>query len=126
MLKKGDYNFNYTEGYFTLSDTLPYSIFDTLIVTYRSLNLALKKVYQKRKLALKVDENTKDTLKYVEETSSGFSADEIFGSNLQKSGTIVRGFTVGTTQDFSLNSGLRLQLSGKLSNDIEIVARINR
>ncbi len=124
LLKKGDYNFNYTEGYFTLADTLPYSIFDTLIVTYRSLNLALKKVYQKRKLALKVDENTKDTLKYVEETSSGFSADEIFGSNLQKSGTIVRGFTVGTTQDFSLNSGLRLQLSGKLSNDIEIVAAL--
>ncbi len=124
MLKKGDYNFNFIEGYFTLSDTLPYSIFDTLIVTYRSLNLALKKVYQKRKLALKVDENTKDTLKYVEETSSGFSADEIFGSNLQKSGTIVRGFTVGTTQDFSLNSGLRLQLSGKLSNDIEIVAAL--
>ena len=124
LLKKDDYHFFYSEGYFTLSDSLPYSIFDTLIVTYRSINLALKKVYQKRKLALKVDEITKDTLRYVEETSSGFSADEIFGPNLQKSGTIVRGFTVGTTNDFSLNSGLRLQLSGRISDEIEIVAAL--
>ncbi|HEX9252489.1 MAG TPA: hypothetical protein VF870_09620, partial [Ignavibacteriaceae bacterium] len=43
---------------------------------------------------------------------------------MQKSGTIVRGFTVGTTKDFSLNSGLRLQLSGRISEDIEIVAAL--
>ncbi len=57
-------------------------------------------------------------------TSSGLSPDAIFGSGMQKSGTIVRGFTVGTTKDFSLSSGLRLQLSGKISEDIEIVAAL--
>ena len=54
----------------------------------------------------------------------GFTAEEIFGSRIEKSGTLVRGFTVGTTKDFTLNSGLRLQLSGKLSDEIEVVAAL--
>ncbi|HEY7752145.1 MAG TPA: hypothetical protein VH917_07610, partial [Ignavibacteriaceae bacterium] len=37
---------------------------------------------------------------------------------------MIRGFTVGTTKDFTLNSGLRLQLSGRLSEDIEVVAAL--
>ncbi len=44
--------------------------------------------------------------------------------DLQKSGTLIRGFTVGTTKDFSLSSGLRLQLSGNLTDDIEVVAAL--
>ncbi|MBT8382121.1 MAG: hypothetical protein KJO59_07170, partial [Ignavibacteria bacterium] len=48
----------------------------------------------------------------------------IFGPGIQKSGTLIRGFTVGTTKDFSLSSGLRLQLSGKLTEDIEVVAAL--
>ncbi len=124
ILNRNDFKFFYSRGYFTLSDSLPYSIFDTLFVTYLSIKLSLKKEYQKRKLALRFDENLNDTIKYIEESNSGFNADAIFGPNLQKSGTIVRGFTVGTTKDFSLNSGLRLQLSGRLSDEIEIVAAL--
>jgi hypothetical protein len=37
---------------------------------------------------------------------------------------LFRGFTVGSNRDLSLNSGFRLQLNGKLSNDIEIVAAL--
>ncbi len=37
---------------------------------------------------------------------------------------MIRGFTVGTTKDFTLNSGLRLQLSGRLAEDLEVVAAI--
>lgn len=38
---------------------------------------------------------------------------------------MVRGFTFGTNKDLSLQSGLKLQLSGKLSDDIEIVAALS-
>ena len=55
---------------------------------------------------------------------SGFAPEAIFGPGIQKSGSIVRGFTVGTTKDFSLNSGLRLQMSGRVSDDVEIVAAL--
>lgn len=52
------------------------------------------------------------------------SRESIFGKNINASGAIIRGFTVGTNKDFSLNSGLRLQLSGKLSDEITIVAAL--
>lgn len=124
ILEKDEYEFFYDDGYFKLSDTLSYSIFDTLVVTYLSYNLGLKKEYQRRSLVAKFDEQTGDTLQIVSTEISPFSTESIFGTGIQKSGTIVRGFTVGTTKDFSLNSGLRLQLSGRLSDEIEIVAAL--
>ncbi len=124
VLQAGEYQFFYDEGFFRLSNTLSYSIFDTIIVTYLSYNLGLKKEYKRRSLVLKFDDQSGDTLQIVRTEFNPLSPENIFGSGIQKSGTIVRGFTVGTTKDFSLNSGLRLQLSGKLSDDIEIVAAL--
>ncbi len=60
-LNSSDYSIKYSLGYFTLSDSLPYSIFDTLIVTYRSLKLSLKKEYKRRNLEIKYDERFGDT-----------------------------------------------------------------
>ncbi|MBE0551636.1 MAG: hypothetical protein IH619_04575 [Ignavibacterium sp.] len=77
----------------------------------------------RRSLAVKYDEKFGDTVSVLTSTG-GFSPEAIFGADMQKSGTIVRGFTVATTKDFSLNSGLRLQLSGRISEDIEIVAAL--
>jgi hypothetical protein len=119
-----DYNFSYSTATFTLSDTLPYSIFDTLTISYETIKIGLKKVYKKRSLVFKYDEKRGDTLQVVQTESGGFTPEDIFGPGLQKSGTLIRGFTVGTTKDFSLNSGLRLQLSGNLTEDIEIVAAL--
>lgn len=123
-LSKNDYHFVYSEGYFSLSDTISYSIFDTLIVTYKSLKFSLRKEYKKHTLVVKYDEKAGDTVKVISTVRGGFTPEAIFGSGIQKSGTIVRGFTVGTTKDFSLNSGLRLQLSGRISDDVEIVAAL--
>jgi hypothetical protein len=124
LLSKNDYTFSYNTGSFTLSETLPYSIFDTLIITYHALDIGLQKEYKKRSLVVKYDTETGDTIKITSPETGGFSPESIFGPGIEKSGTIVRGFTVGTTKDFSLNSGLRLQLSGRLSDDIEIVAAL--
>ncbi len=119
-----DYRFDYLTATFTLSDSLPYSIFDTLFVTYETIKLGLKKEYKKRSLVVKYDEKLGDTVQVVQTESSGFTPESIFGPGLQKSGTLIRGFTVGTTKDFSLSSGLRLQLSGNLTDDIEVVAAL--
>ena len=119
-----DYNFSYSTASFTLSDSLPYSIFDTLVITYQTVKIGLKKEYRRRSLVVKYDEKRGDTLQVVQTEAGGFTPEDIFGPGLQKSGTLIRGFTVGTTKDFSLNSGLRLQLSGNLTEDIEIVAAL--
>lgn len=58
----------------------------------------------------------------IQKTQSRNITDDIFGSRIERSGTISRGFSVGTNKDFTLNSGLRLQLAGQLSDDVEVVA----
>ena len=123
-LSVNEYNFIYEKGEFYLSDSLKYSLFDTLIITYQSLNLSLLKEYKRRTLVKVYDEITNTTIRSVREQSVNLSSESIFGSDIRSSGTIVRGFTVGTNRDLAVNSGLRLQLSGKLSEDIEIVAAL--
>ncbi len=124
LLKKNDYIISYKNAELKLSNKIRYSIFDTLIVTYQAINLNLKKEYENRSLVYKFDKLSRDTLREVQQESEPFSSEAIFGKGMEKSGTLVRGFTVGTNQDLTLQSGLRLQLSGKLSKDIEVVAAL--
>jgi len=124
ILNKNEYNFTYAKGTFTLSNSLSYSNFDTLIVIYRSFRLALNKEYKRRILVRKLYNTKTDSVRYLVKESSPLTEESIFGKNIERSGTIVRGFTFGTTKDFSLNSGLRLQLSGRLSDDVEVVAAL--
>ncbi len=96
----------------------------TLIITYRFVPLQVQDVYRLRTLVIPADSLTRADSVRVLRPVSTFSMDDIFGSNLQKSGSIVRGFTVGSNRDLSLNSGLRLQMSGKILSDIEVTAAL--
>jgi hypothetical protein len=60
----------------------------------------------------------------VSKPRTAFNIDDIFGPDIQKSGSIVRGFTVGSNRDLSLNSGLRMQLAGKIASDVEVIASL--
>ncbi|MBK7259910.1 MAG: hypothetical protein IPI01_19345 [Ignavibacteriae bacterium] len=94
------------------------------VISYRYVPLQLQDVYRKRTLASPSAPATgKDSLRVVRPVR-GLSMDDVFGSQLQKSGSIVRGFTVGSNRDLSLNSGLRLQLSGKIMQDVDVTAAL--
>ncbi|MBU2583841.1 MAG: hypothetical protein KKH32_00760 [Bacteroidetes bacterium] len=101
------------------------SIFENvLIVTYRFLPIKKNIIFFQNRLVVKRDTSIGREIQAVEKKSTPFSSRDLFGSQLEKSGTLVRGFTVGSNKDLTLNSGLRLQLAGKLSDDIEIVAAL--
>ena len=124
VLLKNEYSISYSKGTFNLSKDLKYSNYDTLIIQYKSYKLSLSREYKNRTLVRKIEPTKTDSLIYVIKESTPITEESIFGKNIERSGTIVRGFTFGTTKDFSLNSGLQLQLSGRLSDDIEIVAAL--
>lgn len=52
-------------------------------------------------------------------------SDDLFGnSKLTKNGSLTRGITVGSNQDASLESGLRLDLSGEIADSVYLVANL--
>lgn len=124
LLEYSDYNFNYMKGTFSLSDSLVYSIMDTIIVSYETLLTGLKREYKRRTLVTRYDDLMADTVRVIKVETSPITAESIFGEGIRSSGSIVRGFDVSTNKDFSINSGLRLQLNGKLSDDLDIVAAL--
>jgi len=123
-LSRPEYEINYPAKKISLSTDLQYSLFDTLVVKYQAVFIPLKKEYKNKTLVVHYDDLHKDSILVAEEKSVKLTPESIFGANLKKSGAVIRGFTLGTNKDFSLTSGLRLQLSGKLSDDIEIVAAL--
>ncbi|MCK9281062.1 MAG: hypothetical protein M0P71_10595 [Melioribacteraceae bacterium] len=109
---------------FSQVDTTNISGKDSIIIEYDGNKLKLKNSYKRReKLILNytaLSEEQKEKL--LKPTILNDKA--IFGERLKKSGNLIRGITVGSNRDLNVNSGLRLQLSGKLSDDIDIVASI--
>lgn len=124
VLRSGQFTISYSSMSIKLADSVKFSMLDTLTVTYSTIYTSLKKEYKRRNLVTKYQDNSADTIRIMQKEKTDLSPDAIFGRNIQKSGSIVRGFTVGTTRDFSLSSGLRLQLSGKIADDIDIVASL--
>ncbi|MDD8016746.1 MAG: hypothetical protein PHP42_00075 [Bacteroidota bacterium] len=95
----------------------------TIFVSYQYLSFNLKPSYSLRSLVFKVDStNLKKRHAVVTQSEGVFS--NIFGPELSKSGSITRGFSIGSNRDLTLNSGFRLQLAGKISNDIDILAAL--
>lgn len=92
-------------------------------INYRVFPFEFKSKYAHRELVFKKDSST-GKLVQTSKPLSLFTVDNIFNENLQKSGSIVRGFTFGSNRDLSLNSGFRMQMAGKLSDDIDIAAAL--
>ncbi|MDE3058538.1 MAG: hypothetical protein KGJ59_11335, partial [Bacteroidota bacterium] len=95
----------------------------TIFIYYNYFPFSFQSVYRHRELFVIKDTSSGKEF-FTTRRSQPLTLSNIFGSNLQKSGSIFRGFTIGSNQDLQLNSGFRLQMSGKLSKDIDIVAAL--
>ncbi len=94
-----------------------------LIITYRNYPFDIPDSYSKFEVLTKLDTVKGDTVS-IAEIKTDFVEDIFSGTDLQKSGSIFRGFTIGNNRDLTLQSGFRLQLNGKLSSDIDITAAL--
>ncbi len=99
------------------------SCIDELTVSYSFLPLTLRRSYSNRSIVFRNDSlNTKKQRAIVTQNEGVFS--NMFGPELNKTGSISRGFLVGSNRDLTLSSGFRLQMSGKLSDEIDILAAL--
>lgn len=92
-------------------------------IFYRRFPFSFQSSYEHQRLVYQRDSLGRQQ-GVVQKVSRSFSVEDIFGPDLQKSGSIARGFSVGSNRDLSLTSGFRMQLAGKLSPDINIVAAL--
>ncbi|MGC8595160.1 MAG: hypothetical protein ACP5MI_06100 [Candidatus Kryptoniota bacterium] len=128
FIRQKDYFINYTRGFvsfknhcksaFAATDT-PYIV----SVTYRSFPYNIPAEYSSHIVVVKYDSARNKNISLVEE-SKPVNIDDFFGTDIKKNGSIVRGFTIGSNRDLTLNSGFRMNLSGKLTNDIEVNAAL--
>jgi len=116
-----EYNFNAAQNILIFYSEIKKT--DSLRISYQILPVLLKKQYSFFQLDTTVSVvDSADTMSIVKPVFENPFAD--FGGNLKRSGSIVRGVNIGTNKDMTLNSGLNLQLSGKLTEDLEIVAAL--
>jgi hypothetical protein len=96
----------------------------TLIVTYRVYPVNFNQTFShKSKKNFSPDKvNNIDVFKYV----GSPPGDDIFDTEgLNKTGSVSRGINFGNNQNLSVNSSLNLQLSGKIKDDVNILASIS-
>ena len=98
---------------------------DTTIVVaeYLTLPFDLKDVYRRREIidTLRVAEPERD---WSVPITSSANRDGFGGSNLTHSGSITRGVLAGNNRDVTVESGLRLELSGEIARDVHVQAML--
>lgn len=95
---------------------------DSLRLRYRVFSIDFQKPFQTIDTSM-IYQNTGEIKDYFfrnEDKPLNFFSDE----GIKKSGSISRGISFGNSQDLSVNSTLNLQLSGEISNNMNILATV--
>lgn len=122
-----DYTLSYRSGTVHLSRTLRDTLFAgmparTVTILYRFIPVSFDRVYALRSVETTPDSAGRTMTRFPPADPAPFRMDDLFAPSLQKSGSLSRGFNIGTNQDLSLSSGFRMQLAGQLSREIDVVA----
>lgn len=92
----------------------------SLIVSYRCFPFALDKPFYSKKQPVRSDsKSVQNPFVYV--PSKSLPNDIFQMGSLNKEGSLTRGLTFGNNQDVVVNSTMNLQLSGKLTDDLDLL-----
>lgn len=97
--------------------------YDSVKISYRVFPLLFSKTYMHKDVS-KIETGEKGTINPFSYTVEKQPEDLFFMPGLNKQGSISRGISFGNNQDLSVNSNLNLQLSGRLSDNVNVLAAI--
>jgi len=116
------YKINYPEAKLVLKPVFK-NQFKTLLVSFRVFPYNFSYSF-KHKDAKRIEPDEKGNYNPFAYTYEDQKVDIFKFGGLNKNGSISRGVSFGNSQDVIVNSSFDLQLSGKLSDDIEVLAAI--
>ncbi|MBD3224740.1 MAG: hypothetical protein GF313_08420 [Caldithrix sp.] len=106
---------------------MPYpSIEDTLRIVYNRLPVKLKRTYTLFEAEKMRTDDSTQTIQGNRQLRQINIENPFTGMppGLSTSGSIMRGVKVGSNRDFTLNSGLNLELSGMITDNVEIIGAL--
>lgn len=119
ILSKDHYSIDYVKGFIVPKSNAPAN----WKITYRVFPLSFNQKYSNRSLnVMEVEDVGLYSFYSMKDEQEEFGLFDMSGIN--KNGSISRGILFGNNQDLSVNSNLNLQLSGKVTEDINILAAI--
>ncbi|HMB90662.1 MAG TPA: hypothetical protein VKP65_07435, partial [Rhodothermales bacterium] len=96
----------------------------SLVAVYRTWGFAFKDAYRLRSVVRPDNDSTGTSVAVVEERDQ--ESDEPFdpfgGARLERSGSISRGVLVGNNRDATVESGLRMQVAGEVTDGVRVQA----
>lgn len=118
-----DYSIDYIDGVISFKKIVPAPT--VIRIRYRVFAASIRKQYFHRKIVFS-DSSEHKTQQPAAPTEAKPkpAPQETFGAALQKSGSLTRGITVGSNQGLQVDSGLRMQISGKIAQNVEVVASL--
>jgi hypothetical protein len=96
----------------------------SISISYRVFPISFENSYENKKMNIREHNGKVMTNPFVFEYTPE-NEDIFYLNGLNKSGSISRGVMFGNNQDLSVNSSLNLQLSGKMSDNVSILASIS-
>ncbi len=121
FLPKEDFSLNFSEAKLILDRKY---LGQTISIEYRLFPLSFATPYA-HKTTDQLEPNDPGLYKYFTIKKEAPKTDPFAVSGLNKNGSVSRGVNFGNSQDLSVNSNLDLQLSGRITEEINIQAAIS-
>lgn len=120
LLGKTKYDFDYIEGEIRFARVVPSSV--KIRIIYRVFPYEIKTSYYHRKLFKRVFGAPTESVDIP--AVSAETPEKNYAAQLNKSGSITRGITVGNNRGLKVNSALNINISGDIADQVNVTAAL--